>query len=201
MILQSCINQPQTYKFILQQHNLPNSEGKFFQSFCQFPWLIITFPSKINTSLWIRIFETISNDIHTSSNYRVCLLSQTKSFERNTEILCWKFIEKCLQDQLPWRRGGRTAAEEVMQFRGYQPNPRMPWRVLEMDHHFKSACLEARSLHLWPLYYQPGGLCQHSREMYRFELGSSPQLRAIPEDGVKRVIFPATVYECLSSEG
>ena len=76
----------------------------------------------------------------------------------------------------------------------------MPWRVLEMDHHFKSACLEARSLHLWPLYYQPLGLCQHSREMYRFELSSS-QLRAIPEDGVKRVIFPATVYECLSSEG
>ena len=110
-------------------------------------------------------------------------------------------LRSALQDQLLWRRQGRTAAEEVMQFRGYQPNPRMPWRVLEMDHHFKSACLEARSLHLWPLYYQPLGLCQHSREMYRFELSSSPQLRAIPEDGVKRVIFPATVYECLSSEG
>lgn len=101
----------------------------------------------------------------------------------------------------PVEEGRKDCAEEVMQFRGYQPNPRMPWRVLEMDHHFKSACLEARSLHLWPLYYQPGGLCQHSREMYRFELGSYPQLRAIPEDGVKRVIFPATVYECLSSEG
>ena len=110
-------------------------------------------------------------------------------------------LRSALQDQLLWRRQGRTVAEEVMQFRGYQPNPRMPWRVLEMDHHFKSACLEARSLHLWPLYYQPLGLCQHSREMYRFELSSSPQLRAIPEDGVKRVIFPATVYECLSSEG